>query len=104
MLTIQISDQRLEKRIADKAQQIGQTVQDFVESLLSENLPNDDLRPNEEPIFVFQKLDHMKHGYIIRHELSEEELALIDDTPLFQHVTDSAKFAKELREKSWRTK
>ena len=95
MLTIQISDKRLENRIAERAKQIGKTAQELVESLLAENLGE-----SEEDAFVFPKLDPMKHSSVIDYHIQDSDE--FEKVRLFEGVDDSVEYVKKLREKAWR--
>ena len=94
MLTLEISNQLLEQRLLEKARNLGKTAQQIVEEMLA-----DSLLKNKEIITKYPYLDPEHHKSILRFEIEESEIT--NDKPLFDHVTDTQTFAKELRKKAW---
>lgn len=95
MLTININDVQLEKRIAEKARSIGKSTQEIVKELLTSALPE-----TSQGLY-YQKLNPKDHGYFIDTNVEEEIFGNSDKT-LFLHVEDSAKYTENLRKNAWR--
>ncbi|MFD1628495.1 hypothetical protein [Pseudopedobacter beijingensis] len=94
MLTVNINDSHLEKRIAEKARLIGKSTQELVKDLLADAL----LAGNEG--LDYQKLNPKEHGYLI--DTNGEEDIVAEETVLFSHVEDTAAFVDNLRKNTWR--
>lgn len=93
MLTVHVSDSELESRIEQQARETGKTAQQLVEELLVQAFSD------PFPVFSFPRLDPLKHLTTLQYP--ENELDESDNAPAFQHVTDSASFAEDLRRNSW---
>ncbi len=98
MLTIQIKDAQLEQRILEKARAFGKTAQEFLADFLAKELKEE---PLEKLPFEIPHLDWREDGYIYVPNLTDEELAITEDTTLklFSHITDSAKYVHDIRRK-----
>ena len=102
MLTFEIDDAQLERRILEKAQAIGKSAQELLKDILTKAIQEEvtlETLPFEVP-----KLDYRKHSSIYNPELSEEESLLADDASVmpFAHVSDTVEFANQLRKIAWR--
>lgn len=95
MLTININDVHLEKRIAEKAHSIGKSMQQIVEEMLSNALPE-----KSEGLY-YQKLDPKSYGYFIDIDV-DESVSDNDNNELFSYVQDSEKYVENLRKNAWR--
>ena len=103
MLTIQIIDAQLEQRILEKARAFGKTAQEFLAEFLAKELKEETV---EKLPFEIPHLDWREHSHIYAPNLTDEELTLIEESPVvpFSHVEDTIAFAKQLRNNSWNKK
>ena len=92
MLTININDAHLEKRIAKRAPSTGESKQKIVEELLTKALPEKNRHLNHVI------LDPKEYGYYITD--IGESISENDNTELFSHVEDSEKYVEDLRKKA----
>ena len=92
MLTININDVDLEKRIAERARSIGKSRQEIVEELLTKALPEKSGELN------YIKLDPKDYGYYI----TGKSISVNDNIELFSHVENSEKYVENLRKNAWR--
>lgn len=97
MLTININDIHLEKRIAEKARLIGKSSHEIVKDLLFNALSG-----TNEGVY-YQKLKAIDHGYIIGPSV-DENISDTKEVSLFSHVEDSEKYVEDIRKNSWRKK
>ncbi len=94
MLTVNINDAHLEKRIAKRARSTGKSKQKIVEELLIKALPEKSGESN------YATLDPKEYGYYITD--IDENISENDNTELFSHVEDSEKYVENLRKNIWR--
>lgn len=94
MLTVNINDTHLEKRIIEKARLKGKSAQEIIKDLLANALPetNEDLQ--------YQKLNPKDYGYFINN--TDENIADDNNIKLFSQVDDPKEFTETLRKKGWR--
>jgi hypothetical protein len=98
MLTIQIEDHQLERRLIQKARASGKSVQELARELIAGQLAEPDALDFEIP-----RMDVRQHTRVIDTPLTEEEEALLAENKeikLFSQVKDSARYVHQLRRKS----
>jgi len=95
MLTLEINDARLEKKILEKARTIGKSVQELLNDFVVEKIQEDE-KQDKLP-FEFTKLDYRKHIKIIDYGIDDEELSK-EKTPLFSDIGDTAEYVHNLRQ------
>jgi hypothetical protein len=93
MLTVHVSNTELESRIEHQAREAGKTAQQLVEELLEQAFAQ------PHPTFSYPRLNPAKH--LTQLTFPKNEVAKSDDSPAFQHVTDTISFVEALRRTSW---
>ncbi|RYF68585.1 MAG: hypothetical protein EOO39_19160 [Cytophagaceae bacterium] len=93
MLLIQVNDAQLEAQLTRQAAATGKPTQQLVEELLTEAL-----KQVTAMEFSFPRLDPKRHSKPLQLAVDPST----DDAPVFQHVGDTAEFAKTLRQNAWK--
>lgn len=100
VINFNIEDERLAQRLVEEAEANGKSVDKVVQDLVAEAFVN-----SSELGFEIPRMDVRKHARPYRPEISQEEqtaMAQNPDVKPFSHVTDTAEFARQLRENSWK--
>lgn len=93
MLTIRVSDTRLEARLIERAQAMGKSAEQLIQELLAEAL-----EPIEVTTLSFEKLDPNLHSQRLEFDVEPGT----DDAPAFRHITDTVEYANTLRQNAWK--
>jgi len=92
-MAIILQNQTLELQLVELSKQLKVKADDLLERFLKESL----LKESKKNSLKYTKLDPKLYMKKLDDEVDEENL-----TNPFSDVQDSVKYAKELREKSWR--
>ena len=90
-LTLQITDETIERSLLSLAQQRGSEVSEIIMTAL-ENFLKD-----QEPL-KYKKMDPLTHSSVINYPVTDENL---DDVLPFAEVKDANQYVQNSRKKTW---
>jgi len=91
------------KRVVNKLSKLSHKKHKNIEQIIIELVDNYEYLEENNTDFTnkYKKLNPLEHSTLLKFEESELDDDL-DNIKPFENVEDTAKFAKELREKSWK--
>lgn len=95
-----IENPELGRKIERRAEALGKTVEEFLQSLVENEMDESDSSQEQLPFHV-PKRDWREDAVIINYALTDEELKIAEDTSVtaFSHITDSAEYIHNQRRK-----